>query len=156
MKKLISIFYSLISEDKVDGVQTLKMHGPFIHSRPHEDSASFVFELDDFKSERRFLSKFLRERYSNRISIFHYLPVDDSLISLSCSSCNEQQSFTELYGPKWVCSSCNADNEVDNYDDINLRARQSGMMEAQVYFEKKFEQMNENYTICNRVRKRKK
>lgn len=150
----IYIFYALISEEKSNG---LKIHGPFIHSKPHcDDESAYIFDKSEYKEERKFLSKFLREKHQNRLSIFHYISLSSaSKISVSCD-CGFKTHLPEDYVKNnWLCPSCGNDNVIENFAELKIRARRMSMLDAQEYFEKKFEQMEENFAICNRIRKKK-
>lgn len=159
-KKLIYICYALVSEDKNS---TLKMQGPYIHSKPEQCGYNnkeelFIFEDSDFKKERKFLSKFLREKHPDKLSIFHKVMVDSvSGLSLTCSNCSTKVTLPRGFNDStWVCPTCNAINEIKNFLELNLEIRQRGMMKAQEYFDRRFDQMNENYSICNRTKRKKK
>jgi len=155
--KSIYIFYALISEDKNDG---LKIQGPYIHSRPNPgedvDEELFVFDDDQFKEERKFLSKYLRERNPDKLSIFHKVPINFTHANLSCQCGYRIPVPDKFYKDKWSCPNCGTINKIDNYEDLNFMARKLGMTEAHDYFEKKYDQMFENYTICNRTKRKRK
>lgn len=159
--RLIYICYALITEEKNN---LLKMQGPYIHSRPkqsceYEDEEElFVFEDNEFSKERRFLSRFLREKHPDKLSIFHKVAVDSvSNIGITCRNCSAKTLLPDgFHKPKWCCPNCDTINEIENFSELNLKIRQCGMMNAQEFFDKRFNQMHENYTICNRTRKKKK
>jgi len=157
----IYIFYSLVSEDKTEG---LKMKGPYIHSKPdgfdqsnESEEELYVFNKEQFAEERKFLSKYLRERSPDKLSIFYMVPVSSvSQVNLTCECGYKTPLPDGYYKQEWYCPSCGNINKINNHEELNFKSRKLGMMAAQDYFEKRYDQMLENFTICSRTRKKKK
>lgn len=156
MSQPIYIFYALISEDKTEGV---KMHGPYIHSKPNANGNDdkYIFDKEDWNDERRFLSKFLREKYPQRLPILHYITMPYFKAGVTCDDCGFKiQLPPDFKGSHWRCNACSSINEINNYDSLKVGERQRCMVEAQDFFDKRFEQMAENYNICNQPKRKKK
>lgn len=152
----IYIFYALISEEKSEGI---KMHGPYIHSRPNiteeENDAVYIFDENDYNSERKFLSKFLRTRYPHRLPIFNFIKIPKSQALVTCDCGFKTSLPPDFISKDWSCKICNVVNEIKDYDQLKKKERQACMIDAQESFEKKFNQMQENFDICNKPKKNK-
>lgn len=156
MPQSIYIFYALISEEKSEGI---KMHGPYIHSRPNlteeEDDSVYIFDENDYISERKFLSKFLRTRHPHRLPIFNFVKMPQSQALITCS-CGYKTALPKDFTEKnWSCKMCGTINEIKDFDQLKKKERQTCMIDAQESFDKKFAQMLENYDICNKPKKNK-
>ena len=177
----IFIFYALIEEGK--GKQ-LSLNGPFIHYKPTEDSSqlpeeNYLFDKEDYNSEKRFLSRMLRQKSPAKISIFHYYDLSvDSSFNVKCSTCGMTYTVgIDKCGGSIICGACETKrlNKIERYEksgdkkslekvgekvlikiptleEVGEKVRQRAMFEAEDYFENKFEQMKNNYAVCNRKR----
>lgn len=148
----IYIFYILVSEEKN---RTLKMQGPFIHRKPKEkesdEKLKFIFKKNEYDKEKRFLSKWLREREPNKTSLFHSIEASDlDVASIKCGCGNTFN--TRLIKGEVRCPTCSELITIPSRDHVLDERRQSAMFKAYDYFEKKFSRMEANYKICMRKR----
>jgi len=139
----IFIFYSMISEEKN---KSLKLLGPYIHKKPDEiaNGDPYIFEVSIFKSEQQYLSNMLREKYPYKYPIYHSINIDkfDKFIRCTCGK------PIPINKESYICDCGEIILKV--LDKINYKIREKAFTEAQDYFDKKFEQMKNNFTICMR------
>lgn len=180
----IFIFYAMISE--LIKEQEIKLHGPFIHFKISEDHKNkYLFQQDEFNEEKRYLSKYLREKSSDKIPTFHKIDYDKAIqginINLSIMDFNsfknfqyidflKQNNFYEKYchflnnKPDNIVTCCDfikSINLVDQFmnhvnEEIKFeKIKRNAFTMAMEYFNKKYEIMSENYSICSKKKSRK-
>lgn len=150
----IYIFYILVSEEKN---KKLKMQGPFIHRKPEEkepdEKRRFIFKKEDYFEEKRFLSKWLRERKPNMTSLFHYINAESlDEVNVECKCGNNFNNKAKENEIKYKCSVCDRIISVPDIKTVLDNRQQSAMLKAYEFFEDKFQQMEQNYKICMRKR----
>lgn len=147
----IFIFYSLVSEEKN---KQLKLHGPYIHYKVNPDNSDepiYLFDKDDYIRERKYLSKFLREKSPGKVAVFHFVGChNDKHITVICECGWRANADVELSGKQISCSSCGRILDIPAMNSLFESTRRKAMVTAEEHFEKKFENMKSNYQICMR------
>jgi len=143
------IFYSLISEEKN---KKLKLHGPFIHYKV-DDRGDYIylFEKENYMKEKQYLSKILREKSALKVPIYHFVGCEHDPVNCVCDKCeNRFQVNVDRAGSVVVCNSCSNEFEAPNISKTFETIRRQAMFDAEEFFEKKFDNLKENYAICMR------
>jgi hypothetical protein len=144
------IFYALISEEKD---KHLKISGPFFYHKidiDHIDKKIFLFDKSQFKSEKGYLSKILREKNPSKISVFYTYTLDNpNLIILKCQCDKILNINLNLAGQVYECT-CGLKIDVPNSEKLIDDVKTKAMLAAEKYFKQKFEQMSDNYRVCTR------
>lgn len=149
----IFIFYALISEEKN---KVIKMQGPYIHRKPDEkeddSDLKYVFNKDEFNDERKFLTKWLRERNPDKTSLFFFTDANDlHIANTNCNNCGNSFNV-DINRIKVKCPTCSSVIELPTRSKEMDKKRQSAMVKAFDYFDKKYEIIKTNYRICTRKR----
>lgn len=173
----ILIFYSMISDSVKD--KEIKLHGPFIHFKINESNINqYVFKKDKFDAERKYLSKYLREKSPDKIPMFWFAEIENIKKNMNDEidlkkDINKYISFVEVNNLNESFNKYKSDNGLD--DDVKTYVsfvQQIGMSKqfmdyfvaeskfekiknnafilAGMHFEEKFKVMSENYSICSR------
>lgn len=148
----IYIFYAQISEQKS---KNLRLHGPFIHYRHNKsnviDDDDYIFNDEEYTTEKKFLIKYLRTKYPHRITLFHRINLPNCFEKIWQCDCGYSHPVGEDNTRcNAKCGQCGERLYVLDESEIKSRFRQRSLLDAKDYFDSKFEIMQDNYEICSR------
>jgi hypothetical protein len=178
----IYIFYALIEEGKNKQLNLNGPFIHYRPAKGEQlEEEDYLFDKESYIEEKKYLSRLLRQKSPAKISIFHYYDATGvEKITIKCDSCGQTHTVgTDRCGSTLICSTCESKRQrkikmneekearksgrleevgspkqlvIPSLKDVSEKTRQRAMFEAEDYFENKFQQMSNNYAICNRKR----